>query len=198
MASKAKTEARFGLSGPSYLLGPVFKAAIGHFEPFKAPRKASVLLKKKKGILPRKTAGSAAVKRKLRAIIQKSKRSSWKEFVAETKGAKSGSDLIKILTKQNNEAKLGMIGKGCLSSNEALETMIKEHFPGSVPCDLGDSSSSSEELGGYWQNAKDLHYLTIERLRRESRHQLCLGVEAMVTGSREFKAAGVPPSANIA
>ena len=36
MTSEIKTEARFGLSGPGYLLAPVFEAAIGHFEPSSA------------------------------------------------------------------------------------------------------------------------------------------------------------------
>ena len=33
MASKAKTDVRFELSCPSYLLGPVFEAAISPYEP---------------------------------------------------------------------------------------------------------------------------------------------------------------------
>ena len=39
MALKAKTKARFELSGLSYLLGPVFEAVIGPFEQFEALKK---------------------------------------------------------------------------------------------------------------------------------------------------------------
>ena len=39
MALKAKTDARFELSGPSYLLVQVFKAAIGPIGPVKALEK---------------------------------------------------------------------------------------------------------------------------------------------------------------
>ena len=67
MTSEVKTEARFGLSGPSYLLDPVFEAVeaeIGLIIPKPASKKLVSHPKKKKdyGKLPYKTAGSAAVK----------------------------------------------------------------------------------------------------------------------------------------
>ena len=61
-ASKAKTEAGFGLSGPSYLLASVIEAEIGPIEAV-LDQKVNVRLKKKTRHLPYKTAGSAAVKK---------------------------------------------------------------------------------------------------------------------------------------
>ena len=39
MASKVKTEARFGLSGPNYLLGPDFEVVIEPIEPVEVVKK---------------------------------------------------------------------------------------------------------------------------------------------------------------
>ena len=50
MTSEVKTEVRFGLSGPSYLLVPVFEAEIGLIIPRSALQKASVPPKKYKKI----------------------------------------------------------------------------------------------------------------------------------------------------
>ena len=47
MASKAKAEARFRLSGPTYLLVPVFEPEIGPFGPVEALEKLVSYSKKK-------------------------------------------------------------------------------------------------------------------------------------------------------
>ena len=57
---KVKTEARFGLASPSYLLGPYFEAVIGPIEPVEVIKKQ---MYRKKLQLLYKTAGSAAVKK---------------------------------------------------------------------------------------------------------------------------------------
>ena len=54
MTSKFKTETRFGLGVPSYLLGPVIEAAISPFQPVEAVEKLVSYSKKNKNrILPR-------------------------------------------------------------------------------------------------------------------------------------------------
>ena len=57
LALKAKTDARFKLSGPSYLLGAVFEAEIGLIIPDRTPKKLvyrdEKKMKKKDGKVPR-------------------------------------------------------------------------------------------------------------------------------------------------
>ena len=61
MTSEVKTEARFELSSPSYLLGPDFEAVIGPIEPVKVVKKQmSPKKKEKRDNCPVRPAGSAA------------------------------------------------------------------------------------------------------------------------------------------
>ena len=62
VTSEVKTDARFGLNGPSYLLGPDFEAVVESIEPVEVVKKQ--MDPKKDGHLRYKTAGSAAVKTK--------------------------------------------------------------------------------------------------------------------------------------
>ena len=69
MTSEVKTEARFGLSVPDYLLGPVFEAAIGLVKIVLDPKsKCPKKWGKKTDICPVRPAGSAAGKKTLHAF----------------------------------------------------------------------------------------------------------------------------------
>ena len=52
MALEVKTKARFGLSGPGYLLGPVFEAEIGLIKPDRHSKKLVSLPKKNTDFCP--------------------------------------------------------------------------------------------------------------------------------------------------
>ena len=62
MTSEVRTEARFELSSPSYLLGPDFEAVVGPIEPVKVVKKQMSPPKKKNAKCPVRPAGSAAGK----------------------------------------------------------------------------------------------------------------------------------------
>ena len=68
MTLEVKADARFGLSSPSYLLGPVFEAEIGPFEPVVVIKKQMSCKKNKKRTdnCPIRPAGSAAGKNEAR------------------------------------------------------------------------------------------------------------------------------------
>ena len=61
--SKVKSEARFGLSGPSYLLASVFDAEIGPIEATLDRKRKSTSDLKKPTYIPGRPAGSAAGKK---------------------------------------------------------------------------------------------------------------------------------------
>ena len=62
MASEVKTDSRFGLSGPNYLLGPDFEAVIGPIEAVEVVKK-QMSPQKKRDICPIRPAGFAAGKK---------------------------------------------------------------------------------------------------------------------------------------
>ena len=78
-----------------------------------------------------------AARLKYRYIIKKAKRDSFRELVQETNSVPAMSKLNKILDKKE-AGKLGFLtrnnGTTTCSTEETLQHMFEEHFPGSEPC----------------------------------------------------------------
>ena len=86
-------------------------------------------------------------------MIHKSKKQSWRKFIAEIASTQEASRVNKILRKSGAAApQLGLVTKadGELSANkqETLDEMLREHFPGSRPWMAEDTPNTAYDNEG--------------------------------------------------
>ena len=106
--------------------------------------------RKVRGNLPLPTVLATELKsahRKLKYIIRKTKRDSFREMVREVNSVPDMSKLDKILDRKK-ASRLGLVlkpdGSPTSSSGQTLEVMLNEHFPGNVPLQDLDTRSTLE------------------------------------------------------
>ena len=99
------------------------------------------------GATPDRMAEIKIAKRRLRYLIRKSKRESFRDLVRETESVSEMTRLNKILDKKESSA-LGFVrkadGTSTSSTQETLEVMMEENFPGCVHITDMDTRSNME------------------------------------------------------